>query len=173
MTELENRKILQDGTVICNSSAMIELLYSGQTLNGIYCDNILDANEWNYSALVSDSTDIGPQYADRPQYADIDWFIYWSTPEPWASLDLKEWCYAKCKTQEEFDRVDLELLEFDKRSMQYVIKHLIYCVDTWRSNNILWGVGRGSSVSSFILHLIGINRINPLEYNLELHEWLK
>ena len=36
-----------------------------------------------------------------------------------------------------------------------------YLVDTMRNNNIVWGVGRGSSVGSFVLYKIGINRINP------------
>jgi DNA polymerase III alpha subunit len=42
-----------------------------------------------------------------------------------------------------------------------------------RKNNILWGVGRGSSVASFVLYLIGIHRINSLFYNLPIEEFLK
>jgi DNA polymerase III alpha subunit len=57
--------------------------------------------------------------------------------------------------------------------MVSIMRHLIYCVDAWRQNGVVWGVGRGSSVCSFVLHLIGINRINPIEHGLDIGEWLK
>ena len=54
-----------------------------------------------------------------------------------------------------------------------VLRHLVYMVDHFRREGITWGVGRGSSVSSFVLYLIGINRINPLEFGLDIKEFLK
>jgi DNA polymerase III alpha subunit len=42
-----------------------------------------------------------------------------------------------------------------------------------RDNNIVWGVGRGSSIASFVLYLIGIHRINSLYYDLSINEFLK
>jgi DNA polymerase III alpha subunit len=42
-----------------------------------------------------------------------------------------------------------------------------------RNNNIVWGVGRGSCVSSFVLFLIGIHKINPIYYDLDVSEFLK
>jgi len=48
-----------------------------------------------------------------------------------------------------------------------------YLVDLMRENNIVWGVGRGSSVSSFVLFLIGIHRINSIYYDLDVEEFLK
>jgi DNA polymerase III alpha subunit len=54
-----------------------------------------------------------------------------------------------------------------------LLKYLKYLVDTMRTHNIVWGVGRGSSVASFILFLIGIHRINSLHYDLSIDEFLK
>ena len=31
-----------------------------------------------------------------------------------------------------------------------------------RENNIVWGVGRGSPVASYVLFLIGVHRINSI-----------
>ena len=53
------------------------------------------------------------------------------------------------------------------------MQFLIYFVDTIRANNVVWGVGRGSSVSSFCLFLIGVHKINPLLYNLDYREFLR
>jgi DNA polymerase III alpha subunit len=57
--------------------------------------------------------------------------------------------------------------------MFVLLQYLKYLVDTMRSNNILWGVGRGSSVASFVLFLIGIHRINSLYWDLSIDEFLK
>jgi DNA polymerase III alpha subunit len=62
---------------------------------------------------------------------------------------------------------------FQERDMFIVLKYLKYLVDIMRKNNIVWGVGRGSSVASFVLFLIGIHRINSLYFQLEIGEFLK
>ena len=54
-----------------------------------------------------------------------------------------------------------------------VLKYLKYLVDTMRQHKILWGVGRGSSVASFCLYLLGVHRINSLKYNLDITEFLR
>jgi DNA polymerase III alpha subunit len=51
--------------------------------------------------------------------------------------------------------------------------YLKYLVDTLRENKILWGVGRGSSVASYVLYLIGVHKIDSLKYNLDIAEFLK
>jgi DNA polymerase III alpha subunit len=57
--------------------------------------------------------------------------------------------------------------------MFVLLQYLKYLVDTMRKNNIIWGVGRGSSVASYVLYLIGIHRINSLYYDLSIDEFLK
>jgi len=173
MIDLGNRIIHDDGTVVCKQDAIIELLYAGHDVSNVLCDNLDDDVEWKHANKICDTTIQGLTYVDAPIYNDVDWFQYWLTPEPYASIDLKEWSLSKCKTQQEIDRVLLEVDELQNRNMVPVMRHLIYCVDVWRKHNMFWGVGRGSSVCSFVLYLIGINRINPLEYDLDLKEWLK
>jgi DNA polymerase III alpha subunit len=48
-----------------------------------------------------------------------------------------------------------------------------YVVDTLRENNIVWGVGRGSSVASYVLHLIGVHKIDSIKYNIPIEEFFK
>lgn len=173
MIDLGSRFILDDGTVICRQPALMEMLYSGKDISIAFCDNMADQSEWESAARTCDSQVNGPTHADGPQYLGIDWFKHWMTPEPYASIDLHQWCMERCKSSEEMQRVEVEMAAFEEREMIPVMRHLIYCADEWRKNGIFWGVGRGSSVCSFVLYLIGINRINPLEYDLDLGEWLK
>jgi DNA polymerase III alpha subunit len=37
----------------------------------------------------------------------------------------------------------------------------------------VWGVGRGSSVASYVLFLIGVHRIDSMKYNLDYKEFLR
>ena len=87
--------------------------------------------------------------------------------------NLVEYLYGCCKTQEQTDRVSLELELFIKHGMYDVLYVMKYIVDTLRENNVLWGVGRGSSVSSYVLFLIGIHKIDSVKYNLPIEEFFK
>jgi DNA polymerase III alpha subunit len=51
--------------------------------------------------------------------------------------------------------------------------YLKYLVDAMRENKIVWGVGRGSSVASYVLYLIGVHRIDSIKYDLDIKEFLK
>ena len=42
-----------------------------------------------------------------------------------------------------------------------------------KQNNLIWGVGRGSSVASYVLYLLGVHRIDSLHYNLDIAEFLR
>ena len=170
---LSNRTILKDGTVINETTALREMLYNNISISGVYCREPLDQTEWESASIINDDPKLGPIYTNEEQYNGIPWFQHWVTPYPYNSIDIEDWCYNKCSTEFEIERVIQEMDEFKSRGMLPILRHLVYVVDTWRSNNIVWGVGRGSSVCSFVLYLIGINRINPLDFNLDISEWMR
>jgi len=88
-------------------------------------------------------------------------------------LDIAEWLISQCKTDAEIERVGAELLMYQERGMFDLLRQLKYIIDTWRKNNIVWGVGRGSSVASYVLYLLGVHKINSIKYNLDVHEFLR
>ena len=57
--------------------------------------------------------------------------------------------------------------------MYHLLRYMIYLVDFMRENNIVWGVGRGSSVASYVLYLIGVHRIDSIQYDLDWREFLR
>jgi len=97
----------------------------------------------------------------------------WQMPIEYFELDIAKWVLDQCKNEEELQRAGDELLKFHERNMFPLLQYLKYLVDTMRRNNIVWGVGRGSSVASYVLYLIGIHRINSLYYQLSVDEFLK
>lgn len=97
----------------------------------------------------------------------------WHMPNEYYELDIAKWVLDQCKNEAELQRAGEELILFQERNMFVLLQYLKYLVDTMRKNNIVWGVGRGSSVASFVLFLIGIHRINSLYYDLSIDEFLK
>ena len=59
------------------------------------------------------------------------------------------------------------------RNLYPILQVLIYIIDTMRNNDIVWGVGRGSSVASYVLYILGVHKVDSLKYNLDIKEFLK
>lgn len=110
--------------------------------------------------------DISVEFFDESN--QCDWFM----PEDYCP-NLVEMLYGLCETDEQKDRVTKELELFIQHGMFDLLFYLKYLVDTMRANNVVWGVGRGSSVASFVLYLIGVHKIDSIKYNLDIHEFLK
>jgi DNA polymerase III alpha subunit len=87
--------------------------------------------------------------------------------------NLVEFLYGSCTTDEQRDRVSQELELFISNGMYDVLHVMKYIVDTLRANNIVWGVGRGSSVASYVLHLIGVHKVDSIKYNIPIEEFFK
>lgn len=105
--------------------------------------------------------------ADEP--FEIKWFI----GEELAELSLRDYFLALVDTDEQIMRVNEEMDLYEKYELIPVLRAMIYLVDHFRANNIVWGVGRGSSVASYLLYLIGVHRIDPLRFNLPISDFLK
>ncbi len=128
---------------------------------------------------TSDLADI-QKYIDRINQEHLDYPIPLTeiNPSRWFIPDnyypnLTEYLYGCCETQEQTDRVSLELELYIKNGMYDMLHCMKYIVDTLRENNVLWGVGRGSSVASYVLFLIGVHKIDSVKYNLPIDEFFK
>ena len=97
----------------------------------------------------------------------------WLMPDEYKNLDIALFVLNKCSTEAELQRAGKELFLYQERNLFPLLQYLKYLVDTMRNNNIVWGVGRGSSVASFVLFLLGVHRINSLYYDLSIDEFLK
>ena len=97
----------------------------------------------------------------------------WYMPDEYKNLDIAKWILDQCQTDSERQRVGEELLLYLDRNLFQLLQYLKYLVDTMRKHNIVWGVGRGSSVASYVLYLIGVHRINSMYYYLDIEEFLR
>lgn len=97
----------------------------------------------------------------------------WFMPEFYYSFNIKEYCISKCTSQQQINRVIEEYNQFENLEMIKMLQWCKYFVDTCVDKNILWGVGRGSSVASYILYLIGVHRIDSIKYGLDWNEFIR
>ena len=106
---------------------------------------------------------------DFDQALQSDWFM----PSKYKEFNIEEYCLARCTTPEQISRVEAEMAEYEKRGMIPLLQWTKHFVDICTENNIVWGVGRGSSVASFVLFLLGVHQVDSVKYNLDWQEFLR
>ena len=171
----EKKKINDHGDVIFSEEDVIELLYTDPDfdISKLYLDSIHkysdSLKELGVDLPVINTAPKRP----KPEIFDKENCDNWHMPEKYYQINVLQWLLARCQNDEEKVRVQMEYDLFEKKKFIRVLQFLIYFVDTLRANNMVWGVGRGSSVASFCLFLIGVHKINPMLYNLDITEFLR
>lgn len=166
----------QFGQVYTNSNELCDLLYTNPTID-IKQFQIEDPDEFNDSVRdLHADLPILNNYIKSTQSIDefdLTQQRQWLMPDQYYNLDIAEWILNQCSEDYQLQRVGLELLLYQERDLFNLLRYLKYLVDTLRKNNLVWGVGRGSSVSSYVLYLLGIHKIDSIFYDLDIREFLK
>ena len=97
----------------------------------------------------------------------------WSMPESYKNTDIAQHVLDLCRTPEQLQRAGEELLLFQEHGLFDLLRYLRYLVDVMQENNVIWGVGRGSSVASYVLYLLRVHRIDSMYYDLDPREFLR
>lgn len=166
------------GQAHCTANELCDLLYQNPdlSLENFLVDNPGDYNHSverlyaDFDKLKAYTTDSAWQSVEQfDQHNQQQWYM----PEEYRNLDIAEHVLSLCTTQAELQRVGQELLLFQERDLFDLLRYLKYFVDTMRAHGVVWGLGRGSSVASYVLYLLGVHRINSLYYDLPIEEFLK
>ena len=168
---------------------LIDMIYSGniEKCHVVLCDSNDDVDRFN-TAMEDQGLPKLQQYipidVDQKTFDSVcqsEWFM----PDEYKTLDVDAYVISKLMSKTgiveayemqktpEWDRVCEELNAFEERGMINLLRYMIYLVDFMRENNVVWGVGRGSSVASYVLYLIGVHRIDSIQYGLDWHEFLR
>jgi len=167
------------GQVVLSEKEAIEALYSNKIENfeNIYLDDPEACARFN--TTVEKNADRLPVLHElilpnlSPEEFDKLNQQNWFMPERYKTYDIVDWLYCECRTTEQKNRVTEELKLFAQHNMIDLLKYLKYLIDTLRENNVLWGVGRGSSVASYVLYLMGVHKVDSIKYDLDINEFLK
>ena len=166
----------QYGQTYTTSNELCDLLYKNPKLD-ISLFQVEDSIEYNRSvADLHAELDLLDSYHNISQTVEeFDRILQtnWRMPLEYRELDIAEYVLGLCQQEHELQRVGQELLLYQERNLFDLLRYLKYLVDTLRKNNGVWGVGRGSSVASYVLFLLGVHKIDSLYYNLDIDEFLK
>lgn len=157
-----------------SNNELFEIIYAGREQHVVVPKNeetityINLSNKWGLPVEV--------KFANKDQTEDSyvsSCIENWPMPDKYKNLDLNVYFADKITDVKQAMRVSEELELYEQYKLLNVLKFMIYLVDVMRKNKIVWGVGRGSSTASYCLFLIGLHRINSLEFGLDIREFLK
>jgi DNA polymerase III alpha subunit len=156
---------------------LTDMIYSGHIdkCHVVLCEPSDEVDQFNDAMAAQGLPQLSkyiPLDVDQKTFDSVcqsEWFM----PEEYKNYPIYDYCLNKCNTLEEKQRVMEEFEAFDKHEMLNLLKYMKYLVDFMRENNIVWGVGRGSSVASYVLYLIGVHRIDSIQYDLDWREFLR
>ena len=97
----------------------------------------------------------------------------WLMPDQYKNLDIAEYVLGLCESEAALQRVGEELLLYQARDLFDLLRYLKFLTDIMQENNLIWGVGRGSSVAIYVLYLLNVHLIDSLHYNLDIAEFLR
>ena len=97
----------------------------------------------------------------------------WWMPDSYKEMDIAKYVLDLCNSAAELQRCGEELLLYVKKDLLDLLRYMKYLVDIMELNNVIWGVGRGSSVSSYVLYKLKVHRIDSMFYNLDPREFLR
>ena len=158
---------------------LVDMIYSGHAdkVHVVLCDASDDIDKFNNAmadqgmGLLQKYIPIDVEQKDFDTALQSEWFM----PDEYKELDIEAFLLGKIggKLTTEWVRCIEELEAFQERDMYPLLRYMIYLVDFMRENDIVWGVGRGSSVASYVLYLIGVHKVDSIQYDLDWREFLR
>jgi DNA polymerase III alpha subunit len=167
------------GQLIFSESDLCDLFLKGHALDelkNLVVDQEIDLDQTK--SLIQDQPVLDSwKYPENNNIKEQDFHrqqqSQWHMPDHYKNLDIAAHVLSLCKSEAELQRCGTELLLYQERDLFDLLRYLKYLVDVMKTNNIVWGVGRGSSVASYVLYLLGVHRIDSMYYDLDPQEFLR
>lgn len=158
---------------IFSEQDLFDVLYKGQSIpSEIFVENSKDIDSLKKVSDLSFWEPIKEHGISIEEY-DSAMSNNWYMPEEYKTFDIESWVLNQCNNDTEITRVQSELEAYKARNMLDLLRWLKYFVDNCSKNNIVWGIGRGSSVASYVLYIIGVHSVDSIKYNLDWQEFLR
>jgi len=166
------------GQMIFSENDCVNMLMRGHTIhvNSMLVDSSVDLE--TASAILENVPTFVKYNELAMQAITVEDFDHenqsrWLMPDKYKNLDIAEYVLGLCESEAALQRVGEELLLYQARDLFDLLRYLKFLVDVMKSNNLIWGVGRGSSVASYVLYLLKVHQVDSLHYNLDIAEFLR
>lgn len=169
-TELAKRNLWYDGTIeVFDEEGLIEALLRQVPISklSITDPTILGVRQFNQRSeekltIKSENNAFRFDWQIPKHYMELDIDVY-----------VKQLTHPQGLTEKREVRLENEVSEFKRRNLLNFLRVIIYIVDTFKKEKVIWGVGRGSSCASYLLYLIGLHLVDPVIFEIPLTEFLR
>lgn len=168
----ENRTIDQDGNVLCNLNAVVYAMNCGADITYIQLQD-MDSTERDRFNMSCQRFGIDAHMVERTVNHDHNHEL-WRYDDVYDKINLLDYFLERCPPEPaRIERVKYEVQLYEEFHMTKLLRCMIWLVDYMQENSIFWGLGRGSSVSSYLLYLIELHMVDSVLYELDVKEFLK
>jgi DNA polymerase III alpha subunit len=161
LTEKEIFEAIYTKTLDSLSDVYVDDKFISELFNKSNKDNYNEFDDLNFFVESSISQE------EFDKLNQKNWFI----PPDYKDFDIIEHLYNICP-KENINRLSKELKLYEQYNLIDLLKFLKYLVDMMKTHKIPWGIGRGSSVSSYVLFLLEIHKIDSVKHRLDISEFL-
>lgn len=175
-TNLTDRILCYDGDVIATKKYLYNKLLKGESLVDCFVTEIdteiKSYNQHNHKKLTI-----------KNSVKPLD--LSWNIPDNYKTLSLRTYILSSLEKElsvktftfdqieKRINRTELELKLWEDHELNDLLRTLIYIVDQFTANSIVWGTGRGSSCCCYILYLIKLHDVDSVLYNLDIKEFFR
>lgn len=122
----------------------------------------------------------GSELKVKTECRELD--LTWDIPDEFKHLNVVEYlCDKHIQMTEgmdpaEADERDIRLLTeiqtYKRMGLFDVLRAIIWLINNLTAHSVVWGVGRGSSVASYVLYVIGVHDVDSHAYQLDIDDFL-
>lgn len=171
-TQLKDRILWVDGVSEVPAESVLSFLERGLPASYIAVSEVtpdlVEFNKVSNSPLIQ-KTDVKAAFPPA-----------WALPDSYVKLDIKEYLIGLAERivhdelyEQRVERLVEEIDLFLELGYEDLLKALVYVVAELSKRRIVWGVGRGSSCSSYLLYLLGLHEVDPVKYEIPLSDFLR
>ena len=182
-TILKDRVLWHDGSVSFTSDQLLDFIVGGGVVEDKIYATVLDEEIIKFNKL---HPTLSLNVKRDLDHVDLTWNI----PDSYKAININKYVQAKflelitkhenagkpfteAEVMARIERIEKELDLYNEYAMEIILKAIIYIIDVFKDNGVVWGTGRGSSCSSYILFLLGLHSVDSVKYDLDLNEFFK
>jgi DNA polymerase III alpha subunit len=166
MIDLKNRLLTNDGiSIVWESKIFQTLLETGEVPNHMKVMETEDALKFNKKfgkdIIFHEEGELHPDTEyDLQKFTKLVEFVENNKRDDTPDDEHEE-------------RLMMELDYFIRANHQHFLIKIRDLIESFKKDGVVWGVGRGSSCSSYVMYLLEVHDVNPITYNISFSEFSK
>jgi DNA polymerase III alpha subunit len=171
-TKLNDKTLWFDGNYSLNEEQLCERMLQGLCIDKCFAEEVTQ-NIKKYNLISKIPLEV--------KYSNNNIESNWDIPKKYLDINIMDYCLIKLdrmKRDREYNskaisRILYESQLIDNMNMGDLFRAILFLIDYFKENNVVWGVGRGSSCASYILFIFGLHCVDCIKYDIDCKEFFR